>query len=92
MSQFVRDALRITQIGNYEPGHVRQRRNRFGDVPVGRLLEIEKDRQVIPLAEFVTDRIENGLALGSDPAKDQDDLGRDGVNETSNVFFMEEQV
>lgn len=81
--QLLWDALRIGNIGDYEPGHVRQRRDGLGDVPAGRLVEIEEDWQVVPLAEFISDGVENGFTLRTESAKNQDDFRCDRVDDVA---------
>jgi hypothetical protein len=72
--------------------HVRQRGNRFGYVPVGWLLEIEKHRQVVPFAEFISDCIEHGLTLCRKAAKNEDYLGSDCVDDAADFLILQEQV
>src|ERR1017187_4658543 len=62
-SQLVRHTARVGQIGDDEPGHVGQRGDRPGEVLAGGLLEIEQDRQIIALAELVSNRVENYFSL-----------------------------
>jgi hypothetical protein len=86
------NALWVAQIGNHKPGHVRQRRDGFGNVPVRRLFKVEEDRQIVPLAKLVSDGVEYGLALGREAAKDEDDFGRDRVDDVADLFVVQEQT
>jgi hypothetical protein len=57
--QLLGDAARVSQVGNDEPRHPGQQRDRLGNVPSGRDLEVEQDRQVVTLAQFLTKSVED---------------------------------
>jgi hypothetical protein len=72
--QLLRDALGVGDVGDHELRHMCQGGNGFGNVTIRRLLEIEQDRQVVPLPQFVTNGVENGFAFGSEAAKNQENF------------------
>jgi hypothetical protein len=53
---------------------VGQHGDRPCEILIGRLLEIKQDRQVITLAKFVANRVENNFTLRREPAKNQHHL------------------
>src|ERR1039458_7769517 len=71
---------------------MRQRRDRLGDVPVRWLLEIEQHWKVVPLPKLVPDGVEYGLAVWREAAKDEDDLGRYGVDDVADLLVVQQQV
>jgi hypothetical protein len=79
-------------VGDHEFCHVRQRRDSLRDVTAGWLLEIEEHRQVVPLAEFLTDGVENDSSFRGEATKDQDDLGCDRINDVADLLVVQEEV
>jgi hypothetical protein len=67
---------------------VRQRGYSLGNIPIRRPLEIEQDWQLVPFPKFLTDGLKHGLAVGRESAKDQNDLGRDGVDDVTDVLIF----
>src|SRR6266480_5009434 len=61
--QFMRYTTRVGQIGDDEPGHVRQCGDRAREILAGGLLEIKQDRQIIALAEFIPNRVQNDFSV-----------------------------
>ena len=45
-----------------------------GDVPARRFVKVEKNREIVALTEFISNGIEDRLALGREAAQDEDDL------------------
>ena len=82
-------AARVRQIGNDEPGHVGQGQNCPSEVLARWLVEVEQDRQVLVLAEFVTEGIKNCFALRREAAKDQDSFFTDGVDNVADFLDCE---
>ena len=85
-------AARVRQIGNDEPGHVGQGQNCPGAVLARWLVEVEQDRQVLVLAEFVTEGIKNCFALRREAAKDQDSFFTDGVDNVADFLIVKQEV
>lgn len=52
----------------------------------------KRDWQVVPLPKLISDRIEDGFALGRESAKDEDDLGCDGFDDVAGALIVQEQV
>jgi hypothetical protein len=52
--QLLRDAARVSQLGNDEAGHAGQQCDSLSNVLSGRKLKVEQDRQVVTLAQFLT--------------------------------------
>src|SRR5208283_5686741 len=68
------------------------RGDRVGKVFAGRLLEIEQDRQIIALAELVSNRVENHFSLRREAAENEHHFGSDGVNDTADFLVIQKQV
>src|SRR5262249_51091335 len=52
--QLLGDAAWVSQVGNDETGHTGQQCDGLSNVPPGRNLKVEEDRQVVTLAQFLT--------------------------------------
>ena len=57
-----------------------------------RPLEVEQHRQVVALAQFLAEGIEDGFALRREAAEDQHHLGGDGVDHVADPLVVEQQV
>ncbi len=64
--------------------------HRFREITAGRLLEIEQDRDVVALPEFLADRFENGFTLVGEASEDQHRFLADGVDHVAQLFIVEQ--
>jgi hypothetical protein len=90
--QFVWDAAWLRQVSDNEPGHIGQGLNRSSEILAGRLVEVEQDREVVALPQFLSQGIEHRLALRREAAEDQHGLGGDGVDGIADLLIVEKQV
>jgi hypothetical protein len=61
--KLLRNALRVGDVGDHEPSHVGEGGDRFCQVAAGRLVEVEEQRQVVPLTQLIPDCFRYNLSL-----------------------------
>jgi hypothetical protein len=82
----------VGEVGDDESRHVRQSRDRARKVFAGWLLEIKQGRQVVALAKFVSNRVQNGFSFRREAAQNDNYFGSNGVDNTTNFFVIQKQV
>src|SRR4051794_24271878 len=90
--QLLGDAARVSQISDDEAGHAGQQRDGFGDVAGGWDIEVEQDRQVVVLTQFLAYGVENRFALWRKTPQDQHRFPRDRVDNLTDLLVVEQKV
>src|SRR5687767_5531345 len=85
------NGLRVGQVGDYETRDRCELYDHFDEVAVPRLLEIEKDRDVLSWGsgEQSTNRIKNRLPLGSEAPQDKHAARCDFGEHATDAFAVE---
>ncbi len=88
--QFLRNALGIRDVGDDEPGHVRQRSHRLREAASSGLLEVKHHGAVAVLPKLPPNRIQHCLALRRESAENQHDLRRDRVDHVADLLVVQQ--
>src|SRR3954453_7002089 len=90
--QLVWDAARVSQVGDDEARQVSQGRNCSCEVLAGWLVEVEQDRHVAPVAQFLAQSVEDCFALRGETPKDEYCLLSDGVDDVADFRIIQQEI
>src|SRR4029077_7840019 len=90
--QFLRNAARVSEVGDDEAGHAGEQRDCLSNISVFRHVEIEQDWQVIVLSKLLSEVVEDGFTFLRKAAQDQHPFRGNRVNDVANFFVVEQQV
>src|SRR5580700_10509403 len=88
----MRDAARVSQIGDDETGHAGKRFDGACYVLARGLVEIEHNWREVTIAKFIADGDQHGLTFLGEPAEDENDFRGDRVDDVANLFVVEKQI
>src|SRR5262245_23917698 len=90
--KFLRDVFGIGDIGDNEPCHMGEGRDRLSEVTAGRFLEVKQDGQIVSAAQFFSEGIKDRLPLRREATQDQDRFLSNGTNDLTDSRFVQQQI
>lgn len=90
--QLLRNRLRVREVGDDEPRQTGQGHDGLGEIASSGLVEVEEHRCVALCSQLGAQRVEDRLALRTEPPQDQHSLLGHGVDDIPDLGVVEQQV